>query len=241
LIFEARDEAEKGNAMRILTLFLAASIALLNSAHALASDVKVIANSSVRSDSITVAELKSVFLEESRSLRDGSHAEPVLARSGGAHNAFLNQYLGKTDDALQNYYRTLVFTGKGSMPKELNSDAEVLAYVARTKGAIGYVDADSSSQGAKTLLVIDEVTRTERKLIRRVEPEYPETLKRLLIGGTVRLTISISPKGSVETAELLGGNPILGESAITAVKKWVYAANRSRTKMEVSIPFDPRH
>jgi len=42
----------------------------------------------------------------------------------------------------------------------------------------------------------------------------------------------------VEQVELLGGNPILGESGAMAVKKWVYAAGRSRTFAEVSLQFD---
>jgi outer membrane biosynthesis protein TonB len=54
------------------------------------------------------------------------------------------------------------------------------------------------------------------------------------------LRVSISAKGNVEDVELLGGNPILGESAAAAVKKWVYAAGRSRTIAEVSILFDGR-
>jgi outer membrane biosynthesis protein TonB len=56
----------------------------------------------------------------------------------------------------------------------------------------------------------------------------------------VRLRVSISAKGNVEDAELLGGNPILGESAALAVKKWVYAAGRSRTITEVSFQFGGR-
>jgi TonB family protein len=61
------------------------------------------------------------------------------------------------------------------------------------------------------------------------------------IGGVVRLRVTISAKGNVETAVLLGGNPILGENAITAVKHWTYAAGSSQTTVEVSIPFDPEH
>jgi TonB family protein len=75
-------------------------------------------------------------------------------------------------------------------------------------------------------------------LITRVEPEYPETLKRLNIGGTVRLRVSISAKGNVDGVEVLGGNPILGESAAIAVKHRIYAAGRTRSAAEVSIPFD---
>jgi outer membrane biosynthesis protein TonB len=52
--------------------------------------------------------------------------------------------------------------------------------------------------------------------------------------------VSISPKGTVEQVELLGGNPILGESAALAVKKWVYAAAKSQTVTEVTLWFDGR-
>jgi len=218
--------------------FLAAI--LLVSAPARAGEIKVIANSSVHADSITAPELKSVFLEEKRSLSDGSHVEPVLAKSGAAHEAFLQQYLGKSDDALQNYYRTLVFTGTGSMPKVLASDIEIVHYVAKTKGAIGYVDIQVPTEGVKILSVTQSGTGPERKLVTRIPPEYPETLQRLQIVGTVRLAVTISPKGSVEVVELLGGNPILGESAIRAVRQWVYAPGPSRTTVEVTIPFPPR-
>jgi len=53
------------------------------------------------------------------------------------------------------------------------------------------------------------------------------------------LKVTIAPNGSVEAVEFLGGNPILGESAMMAVTKWIYAAGPSETKTEISIPFDP--
>jgi TonB family protein len=218
-------------------LLVAAGLMIFAPAISLAGDVKVIANSSVKADTISTAELKRVFLEEKNSLADGTHVEPVLQKGGPAHAAFLQEYLGRSEDDLQTYYRTLVFTGRGSMPKAFGSDAEVVAYVARTRGAIGYVSSAASVGGVKILAIGVPSRSAERKLITRVEPDYPETLKRLNIGGTVRLQVSISAKGNVEDVELLGGNPILGESAAVAVKKWVYAAGRSRTIAEVSISF----
>src|SRR5262245_41180538 len=77
-----------------------------------AADVKVIANSSVSTSSVSADELKGVFLATKSSLSDGSHVEPVLEKSGAAHEAFIKEYLGKTDAAFQTYYRSLVFTGK---------------------------------------------------------------------------------------------------------------------------------
>jgi TonB family protein len=208
----------------------------------IAGDVKMIANTSIKADMISAKEVKSVFLQESNSLRDGTHVEPVLEKDGPVHETFLREYLtAGTDGDLQSYYRALVFSGRGSMPKQLGSDAEMVAYVARTKGAIGYVSAETSVEGVKTLTIVREGNGAQRILITRVEPDYPDTLKRLNIGGTVRLQVTIGPKGNVEAVQVLGGNPILGESAVAAVKQWVYTASRSRSIAGLSIAFDSHH
>ena len=85
----------------------------------------------------------------------------------------------------------------------------------------------------------DHDTATDRKLITRVEPDYPETLQRLYIGGVVRLEVTISAKGNVENATLLGGNPVLGQAGMAAVRKWKYAPSASRTVTQVKLTFDP--
>jgi len=222
----------------LVALLVVAALALLVPVRALASDAKVIANSSVQADTISADDLKRIYLQEKNSFPDGTHAEPVLKKSGAAHDSFLKEFLGLNDEALQTYYRTLVFTGRGSEPRTFSSDAEIVAYVARTRGAIGYVSTATSTDGVKTLAIIDAKNNPERRLIIRVEPDYPETLKRLNIGGIVRLQITITAKGNVEDVRVLGGNPILGESAVAAVKQWIYATSHSRTSTEVSIPFD---
>ena len=117
-----------------------------------AADVKVIVNPSVKVTQVSTDELKRIFLGTNTSL-EGAHVEPVFGRGGATHEAFLKQYLGKTDAALSTYYRSLVFTGKAFMPKMLGSDAEVAAYVAKTKGTIGYVDAGASAPGAKAIAI----------------------------------------------------------------------------------------
>jgi ABC-type phosphate transport system substrate-binding protein len=135
----------------IQSLLFAACVLATAGAHA--AEVKLIANPSVGATSVSADDVKRVFLGTKGSLEDGSRVEPVLAKSGAAHEAFLKQYLGKEDAALQTYYRSLVFTGKGSMPKAFASDAEVVSYVSKTKGAIGYVATGASASGVKTLEV----------------------------------------------------------------------------------------
>jgi TonB family protein len=82
-------------------------------------------------------------------------------------------------------------------------------------------------------------SKAERKLISRVEPDYPPVLKMRQIGGTVRLEVTINAKGTVDGAKVLGGNPILAESAIAAVKKWKYAPAETSTTTAVSLDFNP--
>ncbi len=207
------------------------------SLYAYGGDLKIVANASIKTDSITADELRSVFLAERNSLKDGSHVEPVFERAGAAHEAFLREFLKESSESLQSRYGALVFTGKAAMPKFFNSDAEVLAHVAKTRGAIGYVSASASTVGVKVLEVVPEASRAERALLTRVEPEYPETLRQIGISGIVRIQVTISPQGSVEAVTLLGGNPILGESAMKAARQWIYAAAPARTTLIVTVPF----
>ena len=139
--------------MRYIRILYVAALYVCATSATRAADIKVVANPSVGASAVSADELKSVFLITKTSLSDGSHVEPVLEKGGATHEAFIKEYLGKSDAALQTYYRSLVFTGKASMPKTLGADAEVVAYVAKTKGAVGYVGAAASTAGVKTLEV----------------------------------------------------------------------------------------
>ena len=106
----------------------------------------MIANPSISASDVSVDDLKAVFLQTKTSIGD-SHVTPVLEKSGAAHEAFLSKCVGKSDSALVTYYRSLVFTAKGSLPKTLSSDEEVAAYVSQTRGAVGYVSASAAAPG----------------------------------------------------------------------------------------------
>jgi len=79
----------------------------------------------------------------------------------------------------------------------------------------------------------------ERRVLARVEPDYPETLKRLYIGGVVRVEAVVTAGGTVESTQLVGGNPILGQSAMKAIKQWKYVQGNAKEKLLVRLEFDP--
>lgn len=78
----------------------------------------------------------------------------------------------------------------------------------------------------------------DRKIVKRVEAQYPAILKRRGIGGTVRLKVSVHADGSVKDVEVLGGNPALADSAEKAVRQWKFAPGNEST-ITVVVTFDP--
>lgn len=88
-------------------------------------------------------------------------------------------------------------------------------------------------------LLQSQESASERKVIARVEPAYPPTLERLYIGGVVRLQVDVAANGTVESVQLIGGNPILGQAAIAAVKQWRYSPAKVKTKTVERLEFDP--
>jgi ABC-type phosphate transport system substrate-binding protein len=134
---------------RITRFLIMAGMAI---APALAADVAIIANSATPFSEISSADLKQVFLG-ARSSLEGVTVEPVLAEEGESHEEFLKTYVGKSDSALRNIFKSLAFTGKASMPKSFKSDAAIVQYVAKTKGAIAYVAPSAVGPGVKKLQV----------------------------------------------------------------------------------------
>ncbi|MGB6265134.1 MAG: energy transducer TonB [Candidatus Acidiferrales bacterium] len=62
----------------------------------------------------------------------------------------------------------------------------------------------------------------EARLIRRVEPAYPETARLLQLSGIVQMRAIIGADGRVRELTVLSGNPILATAAEAAVHEWRY-------------------
>jgi TonB family protein len=81
----------------------------------------------------------------------------------------------------------------------------------------------------------------ERKVVKKVEAKYPEILKKKGIGGTVKLKVLVKADGVVKSVEVLGGNPILADSAKAAVTQWRFAPANEEASITVSVNFDPSY
>ena len=80
----------------------------------------------------------------------------------------------------------------------------------------------------------------ERQPVLQSAPEYPALLKKLGIGGTVKLNALVAPDGSVKKTKIGGGNPMLAEIACAAVSKWKYSPAPAASTVPVEMTFDSK-
>jgi TonB family protein len=94
----------------------------------------------------------------------------------------------------------------------------------------------TSSSHAQTA---EQAGKPGRKLIYKVDPDYPWDLKRAHIGGVVRMIVIVTPRGTIDSVSVVGGNPVLVETALRAVKRWKYSPADSESIIHVNVDFNP--
>jgi ABC-type phosphate transport system substrate-binding protein len=117
------------------------------------AQVIVIANPGVKATQITKNDLRDIFTGAATALPGGGSVVPILLKAGTVHEEFLQAYIGKNDTAYRAGWRSLVFSGQASMPKSLETDAEVVGFVSHNTGAIGYIGKSTAHEGVKVLAV----------------------------------------------------------------------------------------
>lgn len=83
-------------------------------------------------------------------------------------------------------------------------------------------------------------TKGGRKVTERVAPSYPELARRMHIQGTVKVEAVVRPNGTVKSTRVVGGSPILVESATDAVNKWKFEPGPDETTEIIQLTFAPQ-
>ena len=133
-------------------------VAVIGTAHATDSFV-VVVNASVAGTTVRRADLAAVFLKKAIRWGDGSPANPV-DQSGTSHvrKDFSESVLHMPVMGVVQYWgKQLVSMASSVRPPTVKaSDDEVLVYVAKTSGAVGYVSNGTAlPPGVKAVTVLD--------------------------------------------------------------------------------------
>lgn len=79
-----------------------------------------------------------------------------------------------------------------------------------------------------------------RAVVSRVSPTYPELARRMHVGGTVILLVTVQPDGAVSKTKVESGHPLLTAAAEDAVRRWHFepATDASQSEIEVNFKSD---
>ena len=81
--------------------------------------------------------------------------------------------------------------------------------------------------------------KSDRKLVKRVDPVYPQIAGQLHLSGSVKMVLQVNADGKVESVRTTGGSPILTAAAESAAKQWKYEAASKESSENVTITFEP--
>ncbi|HET9314205.1 MAG TPA: substrate-binding domain-containing protein [Vicinamibacteria bacterium] len=124
---------------------------------------QVIVSSDNPVTTLTRDEAARIFLKKMTRWKDGKEVVPVDQSSRSRVRATFSEQVLAVEglekiSAVENYWRQLIYSGRGNPPAVKNSDEEVRHFVANTSGAVGYVSTGADVSGVKVV----KVQETER-------------------------------------------------------------------------------
>lgn len=117
------------------------------------ADIYIIANRSVPVDEIRVQEIKEIFLGLNTTWNDKLLIKPMVLSLDPMYSEFLEKYAKKSKSQYKYWWRNMVFTGRGLLPKYRKTEENIIQIVAKTEGAIGFVSSAINNENVKTLSV----------------------------------------------------------------------------------------
>ena len=118
-----------------------------------AQEIVIIANSGVGDSELGRDMVADMFLGDRSRWNDNTKVVIATLKDGGTHERFLGDFMKKTSSQFSTYWKKQVFTGKGKMPPAFASESELVEFVGKTEGAIGYASAGAPRESVKIVSV----------------------------------------------------------------------------------------
>jgi ABC-type phosphate transport system substrate-binding protein len=136
-----------------LTLTLFALTAIL-AAGAQAATFKVVVNNGVHVQTMPKKAVSDLFMKRMTKWEGGANVVPVDQTDQAAvRDDFSRTIHGKPTAAVKSYWNQQIFSGREVPPVEKPSDADVVAFVRSTAGAVGYVSETAATDGVRVIQV----------------------------------------------------------------------------------------
>jgi len=104
-------------------------------------EILIIVNKETSIESLGLNTLVDIYTNNKTKWDNGEKIHVSMLKKGPVHDAFSKDMIGMAPKKLVSVWKKVIFTGLGTPPKVVNTEAEMIRYVASTKGAIGYISA----------------------------------------------------------------------------------------------------
>lgn len=126
------------------------SMAFISSA--LAAPVMV-AHPGVSTDALNKGDVQKIYLGKTGNWGDGSRVILSMLKSGDVSAVFLKTNVKKSQKQFGTFWKKAVFSGTGEMPASFDTESDLLMFVSRTPGAVGYVDEANVNDTVKVITI----------------------------------------------------------------------------------------
>jgi ABC-type phosphate transport system substrate-binding protein len=98
--------------------------------------------------------LADAFLKKTTRWDQGEVIRPVdQTTDSPVRRKFSEEVIKRSVAAVRSYWQQVIFSGRDVPPPELNSDEDVVKYVLKYSGAVGYVSGNADTNGTKVISV----------------------------------------------------------------------------------------
>lgn len=137
---------------RVRTVLAASLLANALLATPALAELVVVVHPSAAFSSLTEDDISRLFLGKAKTFPGGEQAVPINQNEGApARDKFNDAVVKKNAAQLKSYWSQLVFTGKGTPPKDVGTDADVKKLIAANPNMIGYIDASAADASVKVV------------------------------------------------------------------------------------------
>lgn len=131
-------------------------VAVLAPVAAYCADFKVVASSDFKSNQITKAELRDLYLGSVQRIENGVAVETTKGPLDSKHmEKFLSEVIEMSAREFVTHWRVRLFSSRGMPPKTLESDEQIVFYLHVTPQSLGIVSPTSDVGSLKVLNLLD--------------------------------------------------------------------------------------
>ncbi len=123
--------------------------------------VQIVTHADVKTSHLSAREVANIFLGRKRHWDDGSRIKLAVLKRDRMQDSFFRAIVGRSSSQYWTYWRDMVFSGSGRMPKRFASSDALLAYVATEPGTVGFITDTSMTQGTVVNIITVRETRNK--------------------------------------------------------------------------------